>query len=333
MPLIRYQIENSFLNPQTSSGSMNYNTDGGHALICRNYREIQQWFLNNMPGFVKNIFLIAYDEYNSNFDRMGYTRDWYIDQRYITDLLPTEDGGGSASFSSNDSGNANDGLSFYDGSAHRFILYRTRNVTGYEVRAYVTTFSFTTIGDTIHRVRNRLYYGDNPNNGYSANDMLFNGTLPRASIIKEIIKINENTVAFTFGHIFSKNPKLMSPGILILTKSNEGNLTLISPSNQLICVHNFKYDANPVQYGKNYLLVASKNSSRTPYRYDTIPFQSVFGDKTILNPIIINGCTEYCPDCFYVPVSQYILPPNEDTVISINGDPYYYNGFIAVKIY
>lgn len=331
MPLIRYQIENSFLNPQTSSGGYNYQMSGGHALICRNYREIQQWFLNNMPGFVKNIFLIVYAENNNNFDSYNWVREWYIHQGYITNLLPTEDGGGTASFSFNDNDYANDGLSFYDGSAHRFILYRTRNVTGYEEKSYVTTFSFTTIGDTIHRVRNKLYHGANPNT--NIDDMLFNGTMPRASIIKEIIKINENTVAFTFGHIFSKNSKIMSPGILILTKSNEGNLTLISPSDQLICVHNFKHDNNPLRWGKNYLLVASKNSSRTPYRYDTIPFQSVYGDKTILNPIIINGCTEYCPDCFYVPVSQYIIPCNEDTVISINGEPYYYNGFIAVKIH
>lgn len=328
MPLIRYQIENSFLNPQLPNGNMEYMTSGGHALICRNYREIQQWFLNNMPGFVKNIFLIVYQEDNNSYDNYNYTRDRYFTQEYITNLLPTEDGGGTASFSINQSDYANDGLSFYDGSEHRFLLYRTINATGYYVKAYVTSFTFAVNGDNIHRVRNAFYQGDNPNT--KINDMLFNGTLPRASIIKEIIKINENTVAFTFGHIFSKNPKLMSPGILILTKSNEGNLTLISPSNQLICSHNFRYY---VEYqGKNYLLVASKNSSRTPYRYDTIPFQSVFGDKTILNPIIINGCTEYCPDCFYVPVSQYILPPNEDTVISINGEAYYYNGFIAVKI-
>jgi hypothetical protein len=305
---------------------------GGHALICRNYREIQQWFLNNMPGFVKNIFLIVYREDNTIYDGSSYTRDRYMTQEYITDLLPTEDGGGTASFSTNDSGYCNDGLSFYDDSEHRFLLYRTINNTGYSgPKAYITSFTFAVNGDNIHRVRNKLEGGDNPNR--YINDMLYNGALPRASIIKEIIKINENTVAFTFGHIFSKNPTLMSPGILILTKSNEGNLTLISPSNQLICVHNFKYDGNPVQYGKNYLLVASKNSSRTPYRYDTIPFQSVYGDKTILNPIIINGCTEYCPDCFYVPVSQYIIPCNEDTIISINGEPYYYNGFIAVKIH
>ena len=254
-------------------------------------------------------------------------------QEYITNVLPTEDGGGTASFSTNDSSSTvekNDGLSFYDGSEHRFLLYRTRNSTGYEVPGYVTTFTFATNGDNIHRVRNAHSGGHDPN--VRIDDMLFNGTMPRASIIKEIIKINENTVAFTFGHIFSKNPKLMSPGILILTKSNEGNLTLISPSNQLICAHDFKHNGNPLQTGKNYLLVASKNSSRTPYTYNTIPFQSVYGDKTILNPIIINGCTEYCPDCFYVPVSQYLVPPNEDTVISINGEPYYYNGFIAVKI-
>ena len=331
MSLIRYQIENSFLNPQLPSGSYDYEISGGHALICRNYREIQQWFLNNMPGFVKNIFLIVYAENDNTYDSYNYTRDRYMTQEYITDLLPTEDGGGTASFSTNTSDYANDGLSFYDGSEHRFLLYRTINVTGYYVRAYVTTFTFATNGDTIHRVRNSHNNGTNPNT--RINDILYNGTFPRASIIKEIIKINENTVAFTFGHIFSKNPKLISPGILILTKSNEGNLTLISPSKQLICVHDFKYNGNPVQTGKNYLLVASKNSSRTPYSYDTIPFQSVYGDKTILNPIIINGCTEYCPDCFYVPVSQYIIPPNEDTVLNINGEAYYYNGFIAVKIH
>ena len=223
MPLIRYQIENSFLNPQLPNGNMDYMISGGHALICRNYREIQQWFLNNMPGFVKNIFLIVYAENSNTYDSYEHTRDRFMTQEYITNLLPTEDGGGTASFSINATDYANDVLSFYDGSEHRFLLYRTINNTGYYVKAYVTSFSFATIGDTIHRVRNRLYYGDNPNNGYSANDMLFNGTLPRASIIKEIIKINENTVAFTFGHIFSKNPKLMSPGILILTKSNEGN--------------------------------------------------------------------------------------------------------------
>lgn len=166
----------------------------------------------------------------------------------------------------------------------------------------------------------------------------FMGNPSVSNVFKEIIKINENSFAITLGPAFSDLTDYWSRGIIIFTKTNTGKVCMIFPSSKLVCKP--KYEVSDKAYYElrgdlsyNYLCALCRGSSFRPLQYNTIPFGSVVGDKTILNPIIVNGCTEYCPDCFYVPISQYILAPNEDTILSINGEQYYYNGFIAVKIY
>ena len=150
--------------------------------------------------------------------------------------------------------------------------------------------------------------------------------------VKDIICINDNTFALSLGNIYYTEKDYYSPGIIIITKTMKDKIAIIMPSasaetDDIVKIAGF----NDVY--RNSLVAVTYESKFAPYRYDTIPFKSTFGDKTILNPIIIQGTDDYCPDCFYVPVSQYILPKNEDTVLNINGEPYYYNGFIAVKLY
>lgn len=150
--------------------------------------------------------------------------------------------------------------------------------------------------------------------------------------VKDIVCINDNTFALSLGNIYYTEKDYYSPGIIILTKTIKDKIAIIMPSasaetDDIIKITGF----NDVY--RNSLVAVTYESKFAPYRYDTIPFKSTFGDKTILNPIIIQGTDDYCPDCFYVPVSQYILPKNEDTILNINGEPYYYNGFIAVKLY
>lgn len=150
--------------------------------------------------------------------------------------------------------------------------------------------------------------------------------------VKDIVCINDNTFALSLGNIYYTEKDYYSPGIIILTKTMKDKIAIIMPSASAETDDIVKIAGFDDVY-RNSLVAATYESKFAPYRYDTIPFKSTFGDKTILNPIIIQGTDDYCPDCFYVPVSQYILPKNEDTVLNINGEPYYYNGFIAVKLY
>ena len=150
--------------------------------------------------------------------------------------------------------------------------------------------------------------------------------------VKDIVCINDNTFALSLGNIYYTEKDYYSPGIIILTKTMKDKIAIIMPSASAETEDIIKIAGFNDVY-RNSLVAVTYESKFAPYRYDTIPFKSVYGDKTILNPIIIQGTDDYCPDCFYVPVSQYILPKNEDTVLNINGEPYYYNGFIAVKLY
>ena len=181
------------------------------------------------------------------------------------------------------------------------------------------------------------------------------GQVVTSSWIKEIIKINENAVAFTFGSSYTTDATCNSKGVLIFTKSNKGNISVIGPSEGL-CNSRYTtmvganeryrrlYDYDSYNYVKfndevylvkpnmNKLLCMNINSVSEPVSYSSIPYESEFGDKTILNPILVPGCDEYIPKCFYVPVSQYIIPANNDTFLFINGKKYWYNGFIAVEL-
>lgn len=153
------------------------------------------------------------------------------------------------------------------------------------------------------------------------------------ALIYEIISINEKTCALSF----YTRPNLPSeinyrcPGIAILTISNNGYPTLIAPDkhfngSNLVCLNY----ANPGKQANQYLFVTNKYASQR--FFSNTQWLSVVGEKTILNPIIVPGAPDFCPDCFYVPVSQYKLENYSDTIFEIDGNYYYYNGFIAVKL-
>ena len=192
---------------------------------------------------------------------------------------------------------------------------------------------------TINNGANILtYWISNYNSRKTTDEELkdFMGAQNFSNSIKEIIIINENTIALSMGPYYSDSANIWSKGIIIFTKTNTGNICMIHPSRFYAARHVYNSRVlGGLQYGPeyNYLSAISSGSTHRPFAFNTIPFESAFGDKTILNPVLVNGSTEYCPDCFYVPVSQYILDKSEDTVLSINGEKYYYNGFIAVKIY
>lgn len=152
-------------------------------------------------------------------------------------------------------------------------------------------------------------------------------------LIYEIISINERTCALSFYTRPNKSSEIeyRCPGIAILTISNNGYPTLIAPDkhfngSNLVC----KNFANPGIQTNQYLFVTNKLASQR--LFSNTQWLSVVGEKTILNPIIVPGAPDFCPDCFYVSVSQYKLENYKDAIFEIAGNYYYYNGFIAVKL-
>lgn len=152
------------------------------------------------------------------------------------------------------------------------------------------------------------------------------------SFLYEVIIINKNTVALSFTSYVPENlDSRKSPGIIIITKTNKGNICTIKPSKIIGNVdHWFVSGSTPDTY--NHLEVLSPYSMSGTSFYNNIPWKPVCGSKTILNPILVNNSDEFVPDIYYTPVTQYIIDPHDDAIIDINGDLYYYNGFIAVKI-
>lgn len=155
------------------------------------------------------------------------------------------------------------------------------------------------------------------------------------ALIYEIISINERTCALSF-YTRPNDPseiKYRCPGIAILTISNNGYPTLIAPDkhfngSNLVCTNYLNTGAR--NQAKQYLFVTNKYASQR--LFSNTQWLSVVGEKTILNPIIVPGAPDFCPDCFYVPVSQYKLENYQDAIFEIAGNYYYYNGFIAVKL-
>lgn len=158
--------------------------------------------------------------------------------------------------------------------------------------------------------------------------------------ISEILYINKRTIAFSLAHhVMSIYDDVKSPGIIIVTVSNNNNICVIAPSTFYGTDKSFttKYYYSNARIYKtatitNKLRCYTKNTRSTSTYYNTIPFYSEFGDKTILNPVLVKASDEYCPGVFYVPISQYIIYPTNDTFLFINGKTYWYNGFIAVEL-
>ena len=158
--------------------------------------------------------------------------------------------------------------------------------------------------------------------------------------ISEILYINKRTIAFSLAHHdMNIYDDVKSPGIIIVTVSNNNNICVISPSKFCGADKSLTtkyYDSSDRTYKTaiitNKLRCYTKNTRSTSTYYNTIPFYSEFGDKTILNPVLVKASDEYCPGVFYVPISQYIIYPTNDTFLFINGKTYWYNGFIAVEL-
>lgn len=170
------------------------------------------------------------------------------------------------------------------------------------------------------------------------------GTFGKAgtgNMIDGITFINNNAIAIDFNNIYfynDSNPQqakfLQSKGIIIFALTNKNNVALITPS-YVDRGNIYSYNgsnSNDIPSGYNYLKVLCRSSYYSKLKYDNIPWKPVYGGKTILNPIIVNNSDEYVPDVYYTPVTQYIIDPHDDAILDINGDLYYYNGFIAVKV-
>lgn len=199
------------------------------------------------------------------------------------------------------------------------------NENGTTLRTHIKTNTFYNTFNTV--------YTDERSGGSNAaqrqNDIHFCSNI---SFLYEVIIINKNTVALSFT---SYAPEYLdsrkSPGIIIITKTNKGNICTIKPSKIIGNVdHWFALASTPDTY--NHLEVLSPYSMAGTSFFDNIPWKPVCGSKTILNPILVNNSDEFVPDIYYTPVTQYIIDPHDDAIIDINGDLYYYNGFIAVKI-
>lgn len=212
-------------------------------------------------------------------------------------------------------------LSFY-------IQYQNTSydiVNGTSLRSWIKTNTFYNTFDTVYTIT----ISDGTNAEQRKEDIHFCSNI---SFLYEVIIINKNTVALSFT---SYAPEYLdsrkSPGIIIITKTNKGNICTIKPSKIIGNVdHWYAPASTPDTY--NHLEVLSPYSMAGTSFYDNIPWKPVCGSKTILNPILVNNSNEFVPDIYYTPVTQYIIDPHDDAIIDINGDLYYYNGFIAVKI-
>ena len=219
---------------------------------------------------------------------------------------------------------------FYDN--FNFLSFYIRSMSsgyddsvGINLRAWIKTNTFYNTFDTV--------YNDSVSDNYERekrkNDIHFCSNI---SFLYEVIIINKNTVALSFTSYMPENlDSRKSPGIIIITKTNKGNICTIKPSKIIGNVSYWFVDSStPKTY--NHLEVLSPYSIAGTSFYDNIPWKPVCGSKTILNPILVNNSNEFVPDIYYTPVTQYIIDPHADAIIDINGDLYYYNGFIAVKI-
>jgi hypothetical protein len=211
-------------------------------------------------------------------------------------------------------------------SSYTYYLNNSRDIeSGIALRTWIKTNTFYNTFATV----NTYASSDNYEKEKRKNDIHF---CTNISFLYEVIIINKNTVALSFTSYVPENlDSRKSPGIIIITKTNKGNICTIKPSKIIGNVDYWFVDSStPKTY--NHLEVLSPYSMSGTSFYDNIPWKPVCGSKTILNPILVNNSDEFVPDIYYTPITQYIIDPHDDAIIDINGDLYYYNGFIAVKI-
>lgn len=147
--------------------------------------------------------------------------------------------------------------------------------------------------------------------------------------ISEIICINNTTFAFSFRRWENDSNECYLPGIVIFTLTNNGDVAMIRPSTAYN-THKKNYFISGYFY--NYLECATKESTGTDFSYKNIFFESELGLYTVISPIMVYGTNDYCPTCFWVASSQFLLDDHTDAIIEIEGLPFYYNGFIVVQL-
>jgi hypothetical protein len=158
------------------------------------------------------------------------------------------------------------------------------------------------------------------------------GTFKYSNFISEILLINDTTFAFTFENVNDGNEIYRSPGIIIFTITNNGNIAMIQPSNTRTAVKiPISETVIPVeQY--NHLYCATIESVDATMSYPNIYFGPTLSEKTVLSPIMVIGDDDYCPTCYTVSMAQFTMNHYSDAIIEIEGLPFYYNGFIAVQL-
>ena len=198
-----------------------------------------------------------------------------------------------------------------------------------------TLFTFETMNDYGHYyalyttnpcVPNNRYYNGPPS---IAGEYLPNGSLYH-KYISEIICINNTTFALSFRRWEDDDNSCYLPGILIFTLTENGDVAMIKPS-IYYNTHKFNHD-NTGGNSYNYLECATKESTGTDFSYKNIFFESTLGPYTVISPIMVYGTNDYCPTCFWVASSQFLLDDNTDAIIEIEGLQFYYNGFIVVQL-
>jgi len=158
------------------------------------------------------------------------------------------------------------------------------------------------------------------------------GTFKYSNFISEILLINDTTIAFTFENINDGNEKWRSPGIIIFTITNNGNIAMIQPSNIRTAVKIPISSATIPVEQYNHLYCATIESVDDTMSYPNIYFEPTLSEKTVLSPIMVIGDDDYCPTCYTVSMAQFTMNYYSDAIIDIEGLPFYYNGFIAVQL-
>lgn len=178
-------------------------------------------------------------------------------------------------------------------------------------------------------VTNSMYYGNIVGSGNSS-DVNPQCTLYH-KYISEIICINNTTFAFSFRRWENDSNECYLPGIVIFTLTDNGDVAMIRP-NSAYNTHKkntVSYTSDPIY---NYLECATKESTGTDFSYKNIFFESALGLYTVISPIMVYSTNDYCPTCFWVSSSQFLLDDHTDAIIEIEGIQFYYNGFIVVQL-
>lgn len=212
---------------------------------------------------------------------------------------------------------------YIDFKKDNIVLFRYKNLGSYDDYLAYDIFQYIYSKGSLWRPTS--YRGTN-----SVGDI---GKFKYSNFISEILLINDTTFAFTFENINDANEIYRSPGIIIFTITNNGNIAMIQPSNVRTAVKIPIHGATmpPVeQY--NHLYCATIESVDDTMSYPNIYFGPALSGKTVLSPIMVIGDDDYCPTCYTVSMAQFTMNYYSDAIIEIEGLPFYYNGFIAVQL-